>query len=279
MNDQPESWVITAIRSAVRITLPACRLECRSRNYSTVCVKKTGITHYFQNGRVLRSDPAHFALLPQGADYEAEIAEPGEAVLIDLDLPDVTPDIQCIPLLPDSNAFRTAAELAYCWTYRPPHYRSRCMAALYTILSAAGRPDRACVGREKYDLVQPAVRYLETHLSDPELRVESLAASCHLSVPYFRRLFRMIYSIPAAEYVERVRIRRAEAELRIPGTKVGRVAEAVGYRNVYHFSQVFKKATGTSPSAFIRSGPEHLWSGAKWPYRPSAEPDPDPENR
>ena len=54
------------------------------------------------------------------------------------------------------------------------------------------------------------------------------------------------------EYISRVRIEEAKRLFSIHRLKVYEVGERVGYQNVEHFSRVFKKLAGRSPSAWPR---------------------------
>ena len=93
-----------------------------------------------------------------------------------------------------------------------------------------------------------AVDYLQRHLADT-LRIPELAALVNLSPSRFRDLFRAQLGVGPAEYLQRLRLRRAR--LLIEGTflSVKEVMALVGYNDASHFSREFRRQHGISPSA------------------------------
>jgi YesN/AraC family two-component response regulator len=53
-----------------------------------------------------------------------------------------------------------------------------------------------------------------------------------------------------ADYLNYYRILRAKELLESTNLKVYEIAERVGYNNVEHFTRVFKKLVGSSPSVY-----------------------------
>lgn len=90
--------------------------------------------------------------------------------------------------------------------------------------------------------------------------LDEMASYCGLSINYFRTLFTEKTGHTPRDYQEEVRIRRSRELLSSPLLSISCIAERMGYRDVYHFSKVFKKRTGLSPRSYRR---EHSLS-----YRP-----------
>ena len=81
-------------------------------------------------------------------------------------------------------------------------------------------------------------------------RVEKLARAVSLSPDHFSRLFRKLKGITPREFILRARIESAQDLLRSSNHSIGRIAEILGYSDVYFFSRQFKEKVGVSPSEF-----------------------------
>jgi AraC family transcriptional regulator, arabinose operon regulatory protein len=81
-------------------------------------------------------------------------------------------------------------------------------------------------------------------------RVEKLAQAVGLSADHFTRLFRKLRGVTPREYILQARIESAQNLLLSSNHSIGRIAEILGYSDVYFFSRQFKEKVGVSPSAF-----------------------------
>lgn len=107
---------------------------------------------------------------------------------------------------------------------------------------AAGRAKRL-------HMVAKALRRIEADFAQP-LTLGELAAETGLSPAYFCSLFASLTGLPPMRHLERRRIRRAQELLRHGTLPLVRIAGAVGYPDPYHFSRVFRRVTGSSPSRY-----------------------------
>ena len=71
-----------------------------------------------------------------------------------------------------------------------------------------------------------------------------------MSPYHFARLFQRSTGLPPHQFVVRTRIERAAALLGDPELSVAAVSRAVGFRTPSHFSNVFRRVTGETPSAY-----------------------------
>jgi AraC-like DNA-binding protein len=83
--------------------------------------------------------------------------------------------------------------------------------------------------------------------------VPAMAAACHLSVSQFRRSFRASTGRSPLAFLTALRMADAKALLS-QGAPMKEVAGQTGYRDVFHFMRVFRKATGQTAGAFIAAG-------------------------
>jgi len=84
--------------------------------------------------------------------------------------------------------------------------------------------------------------------------VVTLAAQAGMSRSSFGQRFVELVGEPPSRYLTRWRMQVATRLLHTPGTKVGQIAEQVGYESEAAFSRVFKRYTRMSPAAFRDRG-------------------------
>ena len=108
-------------------------------------------------------------------------------------------------------------------------------------------------GRDSGDaLVQAARDYIETH-SDEKFSLQALSEALFINGSYLLRLFKSHTGQTLLGYHNRVRCDKAQALLRDTELSISEVGEAVGFVSSAHFSHVFRKTTGMTPTEF-RSG-------------------------
>lgn len=83
-----------------------------------------------------------------------------------------------------------------------------------------------------------------------KISIGNFARSVNLTHNGFIAKFKKETGYRPAEYVAAVRIGRAKELLMNTGMRVGEIAEACGFENMYYFSNSFKRYTGLSPSDF-----------------------------
>lgn len=94
-------------------------------------------------------------------------------------------------------------------------------------------------------------RFIEAHLDQP-LTVEQLAAVAHLSPRHLTRLCRSAWQSAPMAYVIRQRLARASLLLTETSMPVAHIATHVGFSDPYHFSRLFRRHIGQSPTALRR---------------------------
>jgi len=97
--------------------------------------------------------------------------------------------------------------------------------------------------------VQQGVRYLTAHYAEPVSLLE-LAEQVSLHPSAFCRRFRALVGMPPMKYLEQLRMAEAERLLLNTDLHVQEIARRVGYPDPYHFSRVFRRSKGHSPSAY-----------------------------
>lgn len=123
-------------------------------------------------------------------------------------------------------------------------------AVLESMPVAARRElDRRVVG---HAAVQPALHHIEDHLSE-KLPLSRLASISSRGDDRFARLFRSSMGCAPAAYVRRRKCEMAGIHLR-QGGRIADVADELGFANRYHFTRVFTRVMGCTPTQW-REGP------------------------
>lgn len=95
------------------------------------------------------------------------------------------------------------------------------------------------------------VRYIDTHLSSPELTPSSIAAAHYISVRHLHALFREA-DITVSTWIRTRRLEHCRTDLCNPvfaDHTVFAIASRWGFTDAAHFSRIFKTAYAVSPSA------------------------------
>lgn len=97
--------------------------------------------------------------------------------------------------------------------------------------------------------VAPVLAYITDHLGG-ELGRTVLAQIAHLSPSRFHTVFEQALGKAPGQYVQDLRVKRAQQLLISSTLGVEEIGAAVGYHDPFHFSRFFKKRVGTSPSVY-----------------------------
>lgn len=102
------------------------------------------------------------------------------------------------------------------------------------------------------DTMHRARRYLLSR-ADGTIDLQQLAARLGMSYSRFRSQFKEHTGMPPRQYHLQIRINKAQRLLIESDLTVSEIAAQLGFSSVYYFSRLFRKKTGTSPTAFRNS--------------------------
>lgn len=133
-----------------------------------------------------------------------------------------------------------------CWTNPLDRDCTRINSLYFSILYYATRVQ---VRSNQSEVIKRAVQAIENEWNLNE-KMEKYAALCNMSPSYFYQEFRKITGMSPAKYRNYIRINVAKSDLINTDLTVKKIAEKVGFDDVFYFSRIFKSITGTSPSVF-----------------------------
>jgi len=97
--------------------------------------------------------------------------------------------------------------------------------------------------------VASVIRYIRLRIGEPFGVADAIAAS-NLSRRSLEMRFRAVLGRTILDEIHRQRVERAKLLLRTGNSSILEIANGTGFTGSAHFSIVFKRATGLSPSAF-----------------------------
>jgi AraC family transcriptional regulator of adaptative response / methylphosphotriester-DNA alkyltransferase methyltransferase len=142
-----------------------------------------------------------------------------------------------------------------CKSKNPKREHVLVFSSIQEAASANFRPCKRCRPTDLYlpdeELVQNAVELIECRYHET-LTLQVLADQLHISPYHLHRTFKRITGHTPAEHIRTTRLTQAKKLLVETDQAITDIAMAVGFSNVGHFSTVFQKQCGFTPSAYRR---------------------------
>ncbi len=96
--------------------------------------------------------------------------------------------------------------------------------------------------------IRNILEYIDLHMEE-KLKVEDLAKRCGMSYSHFAKSFRETYGRSCKEYLEMLRIGKAEEMLKLSDMSLNDVSQELGYADQSHFIRSFKRLKGVTPGS------------------------------
>jgi YesN/AraC family two-component response regulator len=103
-------------------------------------------------------------------------------------------------------------------------------------------------------LMRRIMRCVNEHLSDSDFSVEDLTREVGISRAQLHRKMKEITGISTGEFIRNLRLEQAARIIREQDVNITQVAYAVGFNNANHFSTIFKRHFGMTPSEYKDAG-------------------------
>lgn len=118
--------------------------------------------------------------------------------------------------------------------------RMRQASATQSYTAVEGGSDRA---------VEVGLQYIQARFHE-DLSLEKVASVVYLNPVYFSQLFKQKTGSGFKEYIITLRLEQAKRMLLDPKLKLAEISERVGYQDMRHFTQQFRKKFGQTPSQY-----------------------------
>ena len=93
------------------------------------------------------------------------------------------------------------------------------------------------------------LEYMDLHASEP-LTVQELAKRCNMSYSYFSRSFKKYYGRSCKEYLEFIRVCKAENLLLFTSKELNYISSETGFADCSHFIKTFKRYKNITPKQY-----------------------------
>lgn len=217
------------------------QFEMRERDCYGLSLCLSGQITYRMGEKEYISRQGTATLLPYGASYHLHGDADGLFPLIDFDAAGLP--LQEFMVLPLQNEEQLLADYEQLKRAYLAGDRLQVFEVFYRML-------RSVLAEHAPNPLAKVLDYMESHLQEPGLTNDFLAAQMGISEGYLRKLFMKHLQTSPKQYILDARIRRAKQLLAETAKSVGRVAEECGFSSPYHFCRAFKQRTGQTPTQY-----------------------------
>ena len=121
-------------------------------------------------------------------------------------------------------------------------------AMIYLIVESA--TPMGSIEAASFATYQRCLRIIESKALELK-SIKEAASACGINEAYLCRLFRRYDQLSPYQWLLRLKMNHAAASLRQRRFSVQEVARQLGYSDAFHFSKVFKRVLGVSPTQFV----------------------------
>lgn len=127
-------------------------------------------------------------------------------------------------------------------------YLKELLIVIFRSSKKSGNNEKSVMSRHS-KLIENSMQFLKENYS-VNLKLSDLSSQSFLSPTYFCKIFKDYSGITVSEYIQKLRIDEACNKLKSSDHKVIVIAEEVGYKDIKHFNEVFKKVVGMTPREY-----------------------------
>ncbi len=224
-----------------------------SRKKHSFNIRVSGSMQYDFDGKKILVNEGEMIFLPKGASYTFEVKSEGDSkctiITMDADFKENS-EPMVYPLKDLHCAEYIMHHFSDSWNFGSTADKYKCISYLYELLAYTENYNNLkYMEKRKFQIIDPALDYLKTHIYDISLKSDELADLCGISNTYFRKIFASRFKTSPKNYIIEKRLARAKAIIDSGEFhSVSELALSVGYDDPLYFGKVFKKHFGLPPA-------------------------------
>lgn len=238
------------VLSALHQTSKPCGMV-ESRKAYSFSFRVQGAVQYFFEDKNIVVNEGEMIFLPKGSRYEykkvSEEDTVGTIINMEGDFGEVHP--ACYSVKDFYDADYIMYHFADLWKFGNQSQKYKCLSLVYSLLSYISNLELLQYqDKKKFNVIEPAVTYLQHHIYDCDLKIDELHRLCSISDTYFRKIFIARFGMCPKNYVIGKRVSYAKSIIDSGEfNTVKELALMVGYKDSLYFGKVFKQHYGASP--------------------------------
>ena len=233
----------------------------RGRGFHALSFRVEGDVVFEHEGQTHTVSTNEIAFVPKNFDYTMHARSREHVYVVHFEaLPDVP--MTFTAFAPQNPAYyrEQLRQMHRIWKRKQTGYRYAAASIFYDILEHLAKENAQKENPTVTDKLSETLEYIHRHYADASLNVAALAELYGTSTTYFRRIFKQTCGVLPLQYVQNLRLRRAEELLKSGYYTVSEAAYATGFSDPKYFSRFFKKEKGVTPSEI----------GGNFPYEQTA---------
>lgn len=100
------------------------------------------------------------------------------------------------------------------------------------------------------DKITEILHYMNENYNAEDLSLQDTAERFYIRSNYLSRIFKKVTGFTYTEYLNHIRIHKAQRILKELNQKVIDIVDHIGFNSLIHFGKVFKEITHYTPSAY-----------------------------
>ena len=240
------------ILSVLRLRFPVSMRYSPARPYHALIFRIHGKADVVKGDDRIRLNKNDVTFVPAGYEYTIDTLRDEEVIVIHFKASFRNAHLIANIHSTHPEAFSVLFDkILLTWQNRPCGYVYRIDSLFLSILEQIERQSIETCGDSIEFRIQHSVNVIHENISNSSFSIETLAAEAGYCVSYFRRVFHAEMGVSPKVYLISLRIRRAIALLESGYYSVEQVAEFAGFACAKHFSTIFKRITGRTPSSYL----------------------------
>ncbi len=237
------------ILSVLELRWQPRRAYTRGRSFHALSFRVEGDVVFEHQGQSHHVSTNELAFVPKDFDYTMHANTQEHVYVVHFEaLPDVAMEFSSFTPA-DPAYYREQMKLLHrIWKRKQTGYRFAAASVFYSILEQLAKENAQKENPSVTDKLSETLEYIHRHYADSGLNVAALAEMYGTSTTYFRRIFKQSCGVLPLQYIQNLRLKRAEELLRSGYYTVAEAAFATGFSDPKYFSRFVKKEKGITPS-------------------------------